>query len=131
MTARTIARPTIVRTSPPPAPGAAVWAVFWAVGRLSGVVSPSAASAEAGISRPQKRAGTSAGRIGRIFITEEATLDRSPSLHRRAHPRLEGGGPRRAEADTWKRPAPRAPQGRPVTTPPPRRATEGAPPPTN
>src|SRR3954447_10757918 len=108
MTPMTIARPTIVRTSPPLAPGAAVWAVFWAAGRLSGVVSPSAASAEAGMSRPQKRAATSAGRIGRIFITEEATLDRSPSLHRRAHPGLEGAGSGRSEADTWKRPARRA-----------------------
>src|SRR3954471_20442244 len=105
MTARTIARPTIVRTSPPPAPGAAVWAVFWAAGRLSGVVSPSAASAEAGMSRPQKRAATSAGRIGRIFITEEATLDRSPSLHRRGHPGLERAGSGGAGGDARERPA--------------------------
>src|SRR3954471_24500941 len=104
MTPRTIARPTIVRTSPPLAPGAAVWAVFWALGRLSGVASPSAASAAAGAIRPQKTVATSAGRIEGIFITERSdsgqeSLSTSADSLRAGAPRLSCDQPGPREAD--------------------------------
>src|SRR3954452_13446914 len=70
MTPITIARPTIVRTSPPDADVA--WSVALALGweRSSGVLSPSAArAAGASRSRPRTAAPTDL-RAGEICITE-------------------------------------------------------------